>query len=62
MIQRHYKNQTDQKTPHSTLFTYLLHEYSERFVQPVVQPAAKCKRAFTLQRDELTYLDFMSIE
>jgi len=29
---------------YSTLFIYLLYKYSKRFVQPVVQPAANCKR------------------
>ena len=32
---------------YSTLFIYLLYEYSKRFLQPVVQPAAKYKRALT---------------
>ena len=51
MIQRHYKNQTDQKPPLYSIYIFI-HEYSERFVQPLVQPVAKCKRTFTLQRDE----------
>ena len=29
------------------LFIYLSYEYSKRLVQPVVQPAAKCKRTFS---------------
>jgi len=36
------------KLENSTVFIYLLYEYSKRFVlpvvQPVVEPAAKCKR------------------
>jgi len=39
MILRDDKNYIDQKTlQHSTLFCYLLYEYSKRFVQLVVQP------------------------
>jgi len=32
-----------------TLFIYLAYEYSKRFVQPVLQPVANCKRTFRRQ-------------
>ena len=37
-----------QTLQNSILSIYLLYEYSKRLVQPVVQPAAECKRTCTL--------------
>jgi len=38
---------------YSTLFVHLLYEYSKRFVQPVVEPAAKCTRTFNVRFRDL---------